>query len=48
MGLARHGSSPKVSDQCFAMTSRIFCSKCDADISTGKNEDGIFCLNFCD
>ena len=48
MGLARHGASPRVSDNCFAMTSRVQCSKCDADIATGNNPENMFCLAFCD
>lgn len=48
MGLARHGANPKITDECFAMTSRVMCSKCDADISTGQNSGGQFCLTFCD
>jgi len=48
MGLARHGASPNVSDNCFALKSRIYCSKCDGDIGTGKNEYGTFCLSLCD
>ena len=47
MGQVRHLSNPKVSDQCFALTSRMLCSRCDADISTGVS-DGSICLSFCD
>lgn len=35
MGAVKHLSNPKVSDKCFAVTSRMYCSKCDADIATG-------------
>ena len=48
MSVVKHKSSPKVSDKCFALTSRMLCSKCDADISTGVNPNGAICLNFCD
>lgn len=37
-----------MSDKCFAVTSRMMCSKCDADISTGVNPDKSICLSFCD
>ena len=48
MGMVKRLSQPPVSDNCFAMTSRAFCSKCDADISTGQNAHGHLCLDFCD
>ena len=47
MAEVKHLGSPKVSDQCFALTSRMLCSKCDADVSTGLSE-GAICLSFCD
>ena len=48
MSLVKYTANPKVSDQCFAVTSRVMCSKCDADIGTGVNSEGALCLNFCD
>ena len=48
MGLARHGNSPRITNNCFTMTSKVLCSKCDADIGTGLNSDGIFCLRTCE
>ena len=44
----KYFASPKIDDTCFATTARVFCSKCDADVATGKNKDGALCLSFCD
>lgn len=47
MAQTKHLASPKVSDSCYALTSRMQCSICDADTSSGLS-DGSICLNFCD
>ena len=47
MAQSRHLGNPPLSDKCFALTSRMLCSKCDADIGTGLSE-GHICLSFCD
>lgn len=47
MAVVHKFSDPKVSDRCFAVTSRVLCTKCDADVSTGLSS-GALCLNFCD
>ena len=47
MNFARKESRPKVKKKCLAITARIECSKCDADISTGFNSEANFCPNLC-
>jgi len=37
-----------MNDLCYHITSRVFCSKCDADIGTGRNEEGHLCQGFCE
>ena len=46
LSILRKKSSPKLQDQCQTLTSRAYCSICDADIGTGKS-DGSLCLSFC-
>ena len=48
MAAVRKLSSPQVEQQCFALTSRVFCSHCDADVGTGVINHHTLCLNFCD
>ena len=44
MSFAKKESKPKVKKKCLAITARIECSKCDADISTGFNFNANFCI----
>ena len=46
MSHVRYNADPKVNDKCFAFTSKMLCSKCDADISTGIT-DGSICFSTC-
>ena len=41
-------TKPYMSDLCYHLTSRAFCSACDADIGTGQNSGGHLCPGFCD
>ena len=47
MSFAKKESKPKVKKKCLAITARIECSKCDADISTGFNFNANFCPSIC-
>jgi hypothetical protein len=48
MAAVKKLSSPKVENDCFALTSRVFCNHCDADVGTGVIEAGSLCSSFCD
>lgn len=41
----RHAASPKLSHECYQMTSTAICSYCDADIGTGQAKH--MCDSFC-
>ena len=40
-------SSPKVNSECFALTSRVLCSHCDADVGVGNIPQETLCESFC-
>lgn len=43
MAGVRKLSSPAVSGECFALTSRVFCSHCDADVGIGNIPQETIC-----
>lgn len=48
MSAVKYYSEPKINEKCFTLTSKMMCSKCDADIGTGLNSNNAICSDICE